>query len=137
MLLIFTLTKHCAYGIVACIAHDLERKFPIGRLNDGRGYECLLEDVEGHEAFLVKVERGILCQQVRQESAYTGEVLNEPPVETSMTQETPYSLDIYRGWQLFDNIDFCPVHFYPSFRHSISEDYPFSDHEVTLLPIKD
>ena len=53
MLLISTLTKHCAYGIVACIAHDIERKFPIGRLNDGCGHECLLEGIEGQEAFLV------------------------------------------------------------------------------------
>ena len=56
VLLISTLTEHCAYGVVACIAHDLERKFPIVRLNDGCGYECLLEGVEGHEAFLNKVE---------------------------------------------------------------------------------
>src|SRR6185503_16521439 len=103
VLLISTLTKHCAYGVVTCIAHDLERKFPIGRLNDGCGYECLLEGIEGHEAFLIKVERGILCQQVGQGSGYTGEVLNESLVETNMTQETPDSLDIGRVWQLFDN----------------------------------
>ena len=85
MLLISTLTEHCAYGVVTCIAHDLERKFPIGRLYDGRGYECLLEGIEGHEAFLIKVERRVLSQKVGQGSGYTGEVLNEPPVETSMT----------------------------------------------------
>ena len=62
VLLISTLTEHCAYGVVACIAHDLETKFPIGRPNDGCGYECLLEGIEGHEAFLVKVERGVFCQ---------------------------------------------------------------------------
>ena len=58
MLLISTFTKHCAYGVVICIAHDLERKFPIRWLNDGCGYECLLEGIEGHEAFLVEVEYG-------------------------------------------------------------------------------
>ena len=87
MLLISTLTEHYAYGVVACIAHDLERKFPIRRLNDGCGYECLLEGIEGYEAFLIKVEWGILCQQVGQGSGYTEEVLNESPVETSMTQK--------------------------------------------------
>ena len=137
MLLISTLTEHSAYGVIACIAHDLERKFPIGRLNDGRGNECLLEGIEGHEAFLVEVERGVFCQQISQGSGYTGEVLNEPPIETGMTQETPDSLDIGRGWQLFDNIDFCPIHFYPSLRHSMSENNSFSNHKVTLFPVKD
>ena len=136
MLLIFTLTEHCAYSVVACIAHDLETKFPIGRLNDGCGNECLLEGIEGYEAFLVKVERGILCQQVGQGSGYTGEVLDEPPVETSMTQETPESLDISRGWQLFDSIDLCPIHFYPSLRHSMPENNSFPNHEVTLFPFE-
>ena len=111
MLLISALTKHYAYSIVACIAHNLERKFPIGRLNDGCGNECLLEGIEGYEAFLVKDERGVFWQQVGQGSGYTGEVLNEPPVEASMTQETPDSLDNSRGWQLFDNIDLCSIHF--------------------------
>ena len=64
MLLISTLTEHCAYGVIACIAHDLERKFPIGRLNDGRGNECLLEGIEGYEAFLVKVERASLASRL-------------------------------------------------------------------------
>ena len=135
MLLISTLTKHCAYGAVTCIAHDLKRKFPFGRLNDGCGYECLLEGIEGHETFLVKVEWGIFCKQVHQ-SGYTGEVLDEPPVETSMTQETPDSLDISRGWQLFDNIDLCSIHFYPSLRHSMSENNSLSDHKVTLFLVE-
>ena len=62
MLLISALTQHCSYSIVTCIAHDLEWKFPIGWLNDGCRYECLLEGIEGYEAFLVKVELGVFCQ---------------------------------------------------------------------------
>ena len=136
MLFISALTQHCAHNVVTCIAHDLERKFPIGRLNDGCGYECLLEGIEGHEVFLIKVERGVLRQQVGQGSSYTGEFFNKPPVETSMTQETPDSLDISRGWQLFDNIDLCPIHFYTLLRHSMSENNSFSDHKVTLFPVE-
>ena len=64
VLLISTLTEHCAYGVVACIAHDLKRKFPVGRLNDGCGYECLLEGIEGYEAFLVKVERASFASKL-------------------------------------------------------------------------
>ena len=102
----------------------------------GADTSAFFEGIEGHEAFLVEVERGIFSQQISQGSGYTGEVLNEPPIETSMTQETPDPLDICRWWQLFDNIDLCPMHFYPSLRHSMSENNSLSDHKVTLLPVE-
>jgi hypothetical protein len=66
-----------------------------------------------------------------------GEILDECPIKASMPQKTSNSIDIHRGWQLFNHLDLCPIHFYPFFLHSMSEDNPFSDHEVALLPIKD
>ena len=89
--------------------------------------------VDGQNGSIETVNSKEICQG----PSYTGEIFDEPPVEAGMTQETPDSLDICRGWQLLDDIDFRPIHFYPSFRHSMSEDYPFSDHEVTLFPVKD
>ena len=62
MLFISALTQHCSHRVVTCIAHNLEWKFPIGWLDDGSWNECLLEGVEGYEAFLVKVEQSIFCQ---------------------------------------------------------------------------
>jgi hypothetical protein len=56
MLFISALTQHCTDGVVSCIAHGLERKFPIGRLYYGCINKCLLEGVEGNEAIFVKVE---------------------------------------------------------------------------------
>ena len=47
MLFISALTEHYSDCVVASIAHDLERKIPIGRLNDGCSNECFLEGIEG------------------------------------------------------------------------------------------
>ena len=102
----------------------------------GADTSAFFEGIEGHKAFLVEVERGVFCQQISQGSGYMGQVLNEPIIETSMTQETPDPLDICRRWQLFDNIDLCPTHFYPSLRHSMFENNSFSNHKVTLFLVK-
>ena len=66
-----------------------------------------------------------------------GEVLDESPVKASVAQKTSHPFDIRRGWQLLDYLYLCPIHFYPSFGHSMSEDNPLSDHEMALFPIKD
>ena len=47
MLLVLALTEHYSDGVVASIAHDLERKIPIERLDNGCGNECFLEGIEG------------------------------------------------------------------------------------------
>ena len=47
VLLILALTGHCSDGVDASVAHDLERKTPIGWLDDGCGNECLFEGIEG------------------------------------------------------------------------------------------
>ena len=77
ILFILALTKHCSDGVVASIAHNLERKTPIRRLNEGCGNECLLEGIEGHEAILVEIEWGILGKEICQGSGYTGDILDE------------------------------------------------------------
>ena len=82
--LISTLTRHYSDGVVASIAHNLERKTPIRRLNEGCGNECLLEGIEGHEAILVEIEWGILGKEICQGSGYMGKILDESPIKTSM-----------------------------------------------------
>ena len=47
VLLILALTEHCSDGVDASVAHDLERKTPIGGLYEGCGNECLHEGTEG------------------------------------------------------------------------------------------
>ena len=54
-----------------------------------------------------------------------------------MAQKTSHPFDIRRGWQLLDYLYLCPIHVYPSFGYSMSEDNPLSDHEMALFPIED
>jgi hypothetical protein len=63
MLFILALTQHCTNDVVTCIAHDLERKIPIGRLYDGCRNECLLEGVEGYEAIYIEIEWGLFSKK--------------------------------------------------------------------------
>ena len=85
MLFILALTEHCADGVVTCIAHDLEWKTPIRRLYDGCGHQCLYEGIEGYKAVFVLVEWGLLGQETCQRPGNMGEILDESPIETSMT----------------------------------------------------
>jgi hypothetical protein len=64
MLLILALIQHYTDGVITCIAHDLERKFPTGRLYDGCRSECLLEGVQGNEATFIEVELGLFIKEI-------------------------------------------------------------------------
>ena len=66
-----------------------------------------------------------------------GEILDESPIKASVAQKTSHPFDICQGWQLLDYLYLFPIHFYPSFGHSMFEDNAISDHEMALFPIKD
>jgi hypothetical protein len=103
MLFISALIQHYTDGIITCIAHDLERKFPIRRMYDGSINERLLDGVEGNEAIFNKVERSLFGKKTCQRPSYMGEILDESPIKASMPQKTSNSLDICWGWQLFNH----------------------------------
>ena len=63
----------------------------------GCGNECLLEGIEGQEAIVIEVERGILGKEICQGSGYTGEILDESPVKASVAQKTSHPFDIHQG----------------------------------------
>jgi hypothetical protein len=115
MLSTLALTQHCTNGVVTCIAQDLEGKFPVGRLYNGCRNECLLEGVEGYEAIFIEVEPGLFGKKTYQSPGYMEEMLDESPIKANVLQETLNSLDICRGWQLFNHLDLYPIHFYPFF----------------------
>ncbi|GJS73163.1 hypothetical protein Tco_0706004 [Tanacetum coccineum] len=78
-----TLPQDCTYGKVACIAHKLKRKVPSGQSR----LELRLNTFIGED------ERSILLKKMSHRSGNFGKILNEPSVETGMTEKTPNTLD--------------------------------------------
>jgi hypothetical protein len=74
--------------------------------------ECLLEGVEGYEAIFIEAKWGFFGKKTCQRPGYMGEILDESPIKASVPQKTLNSLEICRGWQLFNHLDLCPIHFY-------------------------
>ena len=101
MQFISTLTQHYTRSVVTCVAHDLERKIPIGRLHNGCGNDCLHESIEGYETFLAEVEwvslasRFVKALAIWEKSLMNLSLLDFPPNTThEMCCNMPYLVAI-------------------------------------------
>nr|GEY68156.1 hypothetical protein [Tanacetum cinerariifolium] len=74
-------------------------------------------------------------QKMSHRSRDFGEILNESPVKTGMTEEASDTLDDYRMRQFSNDIDFGSVHLNPIFGDFMAEDNALFDHKVTFLPV--
>nr|GFC05227.1 hypothetical protein [Tanacetum cinerariifolium] len=80
-------------------------------------------------------ERGILLEKMSHRSRDFGEILNESPVKTGVTEKTSNTLN-GRGMRQFSNdIDFGSFDLNPIFGNLMVEDNALFDHKVTFLPV--
>nr|GEV83387.1 hypothetical protein [Tanacetum cinerariifolium] len=78
-------------------------------------------------------EWSILLEKMSHRSGDIGEILNESPIKTGVTEETSNTLDS-RGMRKFSNdIDFCSVDLNPVFGNLMAEDNALFDHKVDFL----
>src|SRR4051812_37688989 len=84
-----------------------------------------------------KTKRNIFLQEISERPRNFREVFNKPPIETSITKETPYTFDIFRTRHLLNSIYFSFINFNTSFRNFVPQDNTSINHKVSLLPIQD
>nr|GFB96540.1 hypothetical protein [Tanacetum cinerariifolium] len=87
-----SLPQDCTYGEIACVAHKLEWQVPVCGNQDWRFRKSFLQCLKSLDTIFEEHERGILLEKMSHRSRDFGEILNESPVKTGVTEETSNTL---------------------------------------------
>nr|GFD21775.1 hypothetical protein [Tanacetum cinerariifolium] len=122
-------------GEIACVAHKFKWQVPVWGNQDWSFRKIFLQCLESLDTIFREHERGILLEKMSHRSRDFGEILNELPIKTGVTEETSNTLD-GRGMRQFSNdIDFGSVDLNPVFGNLMAEDNALFDHKVAFLPV--
>nr|GFD00138.1 hypothetical protein [Tanacetum cinerariifolium] len=94
-----------------------------------------LQSLESLDTIFGEHQWGILFWKMSHRSRDFGEILNESPVKTGVTEETSNTLDGCGMRQFSNHIDFGSVDLNLVFGNFMAEDNALFDHKVTFLPV--
>nr|GFC81525.1 hypothetical protein [Tanacetum cinerariifolium] len=130
-----SLPQDCTYGEIACVTHKLKWQVPVWGNQDWSFRKFFLQSLESLDIIFEEHEWGILLEKMSHRSRDFGEILNESPVKTGVTEKTLDTL-YGRGMRQFSNdTNFGSIDLNPVFGNFIAEDNALFDHKVAFLPV--
>nr|GFC42090.1 hypothetical protein [Tanacetum cinerariifolium] len=132
---LMSLPQDCTYGEIACVAHKLKWQVPVWSNQDWSFRKFFLQRLESLDTIFKEHERGILFEKMSHRSRDFGEILNESPVKTGVTEETSNTLDGCGMRKFSNDIDFGSIDLNPVFRNLMAKDNALFDHKVAFLPV--